>query len=130
MNLFQKKRNSGTLLTVSVVKIGSGAREFLAEKMLIFFGSKAPDYLAEHCFILDDTSGDYAVCTGDVLAIGGSRYKITAIGDVALQNFKALGHLVVVFDGAAAPSQPGTLHVEAKKMPKIEVGTVVSLEKA
>ena len=130
MSLFKKHSAGEVVLTTEVKKIGSGAREFLAEKMIIFFGEKAPEYLAEHCFIIGDASGDYTLSVGDTLGIGTSRYKITAVGDVAKQNFQALGHLVVQFDGAKAASQPGMIHVEAKKMPEIEVGTKLTLEKA
>ena len=98
--------------------------------MIILFGEKAPDYLAEHCFIIGDASGDYPLSVGDILGIGNSRYKITAVGDVAKQNFQALGHLVVQFDGAKKANQPGMIHVEAKAMPEIEVGTALTLEHA
>lgn len=130
MSLFKKHPESKIVLSTEVKKIGSGAREFLAEKMIILFGEKAPDYLAEHCFIIGDASGDYPLVVGDMLGIGTSRYRITAVGDVAKQNFQALGHLVVQFDGAKTATQPGMIHVEAKKMPEIEVGTALTLEHA
>jgi len=130
MSLFKKHTEGKIVLSTEVKKIGSGAREFLAEKMIIFFGDKAPEYLAEHCFIIGDTSGDYPLSVGDTLGIGNSRYKITAVGDVAKQNFQALGHLVVQFDGAKKANQPGMIHVEAKAMPDIAVGTLLTLEHA
>ena len=130
MSLFKKHTEGKIVLSTEVKKIGSGAREFLAEKMIIFFGEKAPEYLAEHCFIIGDASGDYPLVVGDTLGIGTSRYKITAVGDVAKQNFQALGHLVVQFDGAKKANQPGMIHVEAKAMPEIEVGTALTLEHA
>ena len=90
--------------------------------MIIFFHEDAPAYIADFCYLINPEGGDYDIRIGDSLLIGSEQYPVTAIGDVAVQNFEALGHLTVKFDGATEPAQPGTMHVSGK-IPDINAGT-------
>lgn len=107
----------------TIKKIGTNAPDFLEENMCIFFHEDVPAYLADFCYLIDAGEGSYAISTGDVFTIDGERCPITAIGEVALENFRQLGHLTVKFDGAVTAAQPGTMHVRHDGIPPMKVGT-------
>ena len=90
------------IFETTVIAIGQNAEEFKQENMLLFFGEEAPPELSE-------------------------RYAITAVGKVAEENLRQLGHITVNFDGAAISELPGTIHVEQKPLPTINVGDLVSI---
>ena len=110
----------------SVVKIGANAKDFKEENMLIFFREDAPAYLADFCYLIRPEEGNYSFSVGNRLVLDDVEYPITAIGDVAITNFKALGHLTVNFDGASEAAQPGTMHVKGE-YPVISENTRVSI---
>lgn len=95
----------------TVVEVGQEAEMFLAEGTAITFGSDAPEALRPFCFIIDkaELAGDLAV--GQTLAIGDQVWTITAVGHVAQTNLANLGHVTLVFDGAAEPRLPGAVHL-------------------
>ena len=109
----------------TIRKIGANAPDFLEENMCIFFHEDAPPYLADFCYLIDPGEGGYEISVGDVLMIGEAFCPVTAIGEVALENFKQLGHLTVKFDGAATAAQPGTMHVQTNGVPPMSVGTQI-----
>ena len=113
------------ILEAGIVKIGANAADFLEENMLIFFQEDVPPYLADFCYLSRPSKGGYGIQVGDRLILDGESFPVTAIGDVALENFEKLGHLTVRFDGAAAPAQPGTMHVGKGAVPALHAGSSV-----
>lgn len=107
--------------------IGKEAQDFRAVNMLIFFGPEAPDILRSSCFIIDLNSLNGEIKTGMILRIGDQEYKITAVGNEVNTNLKNLGHIAVKFTGEQNAELPGSLYVEQKEFPNIEVGTGVSI---
>ena len=112
-----------TILETTVKKIGNSATDFLEENMIIFFQENAPDYLADFCYLIASGAGGKEIRVGDKLVLDDAEFPVTAIGDVALENFENLGHLSVRFDGATQAVQPGTMHVADAPIPEIHVGT-------
>ena len=55
------------------------------------------------------------------------EYLITAVGDIAQSNLEILGHLTVVFSGGKEAGLPGSICVEAKPMPKLAIGSKISI---
>ena len=108
--------------------IGSEARLFQEEKLLILFGRKAPDTLKEYCFTIDVNAVTSKILPSMRLAIDQESYLITAVGEIVEKNLAELGHLTIKFDGAACPELPGTLHVAAGGYPTIEIGTVIVIK--
>ena len=45
------------------------------------------------------------------LKLGRHRYPVTAVGSVAEQNLRELGHITLRFDGLSEAEFPGTVHV-------------------
>lgn len=112
-----------------VETVGKSVAEMAQENIVIFFRKGAPEYLAEFCYLIGDGSGSYDIHVGDELLLGQVCCPVTAIGDVALENFKNLGHLTVRFDGAADAQLPGTMHVKYDGIPPIEAGMKVVFQR-
>ncbi|MDI3534615.1 MAG: glucitol/sorbitol system component [Thermosediminibacterales bacterium] len=113
----------------TVTEIGSIALDFLKEKMVIFFKDGAPDELAEISLIHKPTDLIQEVETGDVFLINNKTYKITAVGEVANNNLRKMGHFTLKFDSKTRAELPGNIHVEAKELPDFLVGTQVIIKK-
>lgn len=110
-----------------VKEIGKEAQEFQSINMLIFFGERAPSALRDSCFIIADHNLDGKIKKGMRLKIGKTDYQITAVGDEVNTNLQNLGHIAVKFTGEKKAELPGSLYVEKKTFPKIEVGTEVEM---
>lgn len=98
--------------------IGPEVAEFLEEGYLILFQMGVPAELAEMA-VLHEVSHmrQEPPEPGDVLSIGETRFRITAVGSKAWQNVEEIGHAVFVFNGAQEPEMPGQICLE-------EVGAV------
>lgn len=105
-----------------IVSIGASA---LDDNTVIFFQDNVPAYLAEYCYLIEPGEGGYDIRVGHELVLGDVRCPITAIGDVALENFRQLGHLTVHFDGAPEAVRPGSIHVRSNGIPPMAAGTEV-----
>lgn len=112
-----------TVYESTFISVGSSANESLEDNFIITFGEGAPQDVAEYCFIhRTDVNDGGAFNTGSVLAIGEQEYPVTAVGDVARENLRDLGHITVRFDGAAHAEFPGTVHVSGRAPASIEPG--------
>ena len=116
---------SKTIHETKITRIGASAADFLEENMVVFFHEDVPAYLADFCFLIETGKGDYEIQAGDLLVLDSTRCPITAIGEVALENFRKLGHLTIRFDGAAQAENPGTMHVQPCAIPPLTIGTAV-----
>ena len=101
------------IYVTEVREIGPEVPEFLEGKYLVLFQMGVPEELAEMA-VLHEASHmrPEAPEPGDVLAVGGSRFRITAVGAKAWQNVGELGHAVFVFNGAREPEMPGQICLE------------------
>jgi len=94
-------------------EIGPEVAEFLEEGYLVLFQMGVPSELAEMS-VLHEVSHmrPEPPEPGDLLSIGESRFRITAVGTKAWQNVRELGHAVFVFNGAHEPEMPGQICLE------------------
>lgn len=80
-----------------VTAIGSDAAELISGGVAIFFAEPCPAALAEvsvvHRMIEVDPQRNPQ--PGDVLRVGTSELVLTAVGDLAGDNLRSLGHMVV-----------------------------------
>ncbi len=103
--------------------VGPLAHESLEDNFLITFGEGAPRDVAEYCFIHKvDVNRPENILPGNLITIGSHQYSITAVGDVARENLRDLGHITIRFDGAGTPEFPGTIHVTGNIPTAIEAG--------
>lgn len=110
-----------------VNKIGPLVVDFLPEKMLILFGKSAPSELEDYCLSITINQLNKKIKVGDILQIGNSKYRITAVGEAVEKNLTTLGHITLKFDGSETPELPGTLYLEASPISQIYTGDVIRI---
>ncbi len=101
------------IYVTEVREIGPEVADFLKEGYLILFQTGSPAELAEMAVLHEvDHMRPEPPEPGDVLSIGESRFRITAVGTKAWQNVREIGHAVFVFNGAREPEMPGQICLE------------------
>ncbi len=106
-----------------VTGIGDFAQEFIDEGVLVFFADSAPEELQEHAVVHDDEAPLHDdVAVGDKIRIGSVKLPILAVGKVANENFRNLGHLVLKFNGLSEPEMDGDVCVPEVVAPDIKPG--------
>jgi len=110
-----------------VVEIGPLVEEFVQAGILVFFQVGAPPELAEFSILHEPSDSFTDVEPGDIVAIDGNRFRVTAVGEVANKNIRDLGHLIMKANGRSEPELPGDVCVEEKDLPPIEVGTIIQI---
>ncbi|MFD2617585.1 PTS glucitol/sorbitol transporter subunit IIA [Terrilactibacillus laevilacticus] len=117
-----------TIYENKIQSIGEMAKEFFSEKMLILFGNEAPDGLKDYCFGIDvkPLNGDIKV--GNKVFFNNQSYDITAVGNLVQKNLVELGHITMKFDGSESPELAGTLYLENKEVPDIDLGTKIEIK--
>ena len=107
---------------------GDMVSAFQGEKMFILFGDNAPDTLKDFCYTIDIKDTNKEISVGQILDIDGSKFEITAVGNVAEKNLTSLGHMTAVFDGSKEAALPGSIYVENADMPELKIGTTIKIE--
>jgi len=116
------------IYNTKVTGIGAMASTFLADKMLILFKDNAPDELADYCILHSGNQLSDAIQKDDVLVIAGEEYQVTYVGDEVQTNLHNLGHITLRFDGGN-DGLGGSLYLEDKAVPDINIGDVISIYK-
>lgn len=105
------------------VSLGSEVEELLKDSnCLILFNEEIKDDLLMDISALHtraEVMADMEV--GDTLVIGDCEYDITAVGNIALNTFRDIGHCTVKFDGKDEVDLPGEIQVKGI-IPDIKVG--------
>lgn len=111
-----------------VTAIGELAGEFIAEGILVFFSNTAPEELQEHAVVHDNSDGQATdVEVGDTIRIGDHSFPVLAVGTVANENLRNLGHLVLKFNGLQEAEMQGDVNVPQEAIPEIAVGTELEI---
>lgn len=111
-----------------ITAIGELAKEFIEEGILVFFADTAPEELHEHAVVHDDAETlSVDVIPGDVVRIGDAALPVLAVGAVANENFRNLGHLVLKFNGLREPEMEGDVNVPETAVPAMKVGMEVAV---
>ncbi|MDC9821352.1 PTS glucitol/sorbitol transporter subunit IIA [Pectobacterium polonicum] len=95
----------------TISTVGENAALFLAEKRLILFSDNAPKDIRDYCITHHGGELIQPLSVRQKMALFGITYSLSAIGDVASQNLKELGHITLLFDGAEKAELPGTIHL-------------------
>lgn len=115
------------IYSTTVKAIGKEARSFQEQKMLILFGENAPIELRDYCFNIEVKQVEEPIARAMTIFFDEQAFKITAVGTHVSESLATLGHLTVRFDGKSEQTLPGTLHLEDKAYPIVEVGTVIRI---
>lgn len=113
----------------TVTGIGADVEMFAEEKMLIIFNESAPKDLLDIAVSHTVVPLEGTIEVGDILSFDDQSYKVTFVGDKVNETVSDLGHCTIAFNGADHAELPGTLCVEEKEMPKINVSTTLSFSK-
>ncbi|WP_279482155.1 PTS glucitol/sorbitol transporter subunit IIA [Aureimonas sp. SK2] len=98
-------------LRTRVTAVGPDVPDLLEGGVLILFADGAPPELAEvsvmHAVEGEPSTG--APAPGVPIRIGSVEARLTGIGELAWAKVRDIGHVVINFNGAAAPERPGEL---------------------
>ena len=112
----------------TVTAIGPLVAEFIDHNILVLFGDQAPEELAEFSIIHDGKDLQGSLMVGDRVYFDDYGFTIMAVGEVASNNLKSLGHVILKFNGETVSEMPGDVCVEAKELPEIELGLEIRIE--
>lgn len=119
---------SDLICCTEIIAVGSSARDFHEENMLITFKDGISRELSDYCFILPkDLSLHNELLVNQKITIGDYSYIITAVGDIASKNFASLGHVTIFFDGNHQAKLDGAIHVEGKYPLKLNIGDRITI---
>lgn len=107
--------------------LGESVDEFAGGKMFIIFGENAPAELRDYCYLVSVNPVNGDIEPGQILKIDDNEYKITAVGKEAPKTLAGLGHMTINMSGRSNAELPGTLYTEAAEVPKMGVGTKISI---
>lgn len=114
-----------TIYENEIRAIGPMAQAF--EGMIVFFGDNAPDEIRDFCYTTSVNPINGKIAAGQTLKFDNEEYKITAVGEEAPVTLAGLGHCTINFNGATEVELPGTIYVENKAMPNVQVGTKIAI---
>ena len=116
-----------SIYSSKIVRLGEQSGLFLAEGIVVFFGDNAPEELQDVAVVhkLNPINGEIVV--GTTIELSGETLKVTAIGEVANENFKNLGHLVLKLDSAQEAALPGDVSCSYSKIPEIVLGYTINI---
>jgi PTS system glucitol/sorbitol-specific IIA component len=101
------------IYSTEIKELGPEAADFLATRMAILFEVGAPPELAEMSVLHEPVlCREEPPEVGDALSVGSEEARITAIGEKAWQNMRAMGHAVLKFNGEEEPELPGDICLE------------------
>lgn len=106
---------------------GPCVEEFKDMNMFVIFGDNAPEEIKDYCYSVSVNPVNGAISAGQALIIGNNEYTITAVGSEAPVTLAGLGHCTINFSGQTTVDLPGTIYVENKPMPVMEVGTEIKI---
>lgn len=104
-----------------ITGIGNLALDFLEENMLILFGDKAPEALAEISILHTLEAFDGKIEPGDRILLANQVFEITAVGQAVNRTFAELGHLTLSFTGKGQANLPGNLEVSKENLDKLRL---------
>ncbi len=107
--------------------MGDCVTEFEDSGMFILFGDDAPDTLKDYCYSIDVNPIEQEIQPGQKAVIDKKEYKITAVGDVVMQNLGNLGHVTFSFTGETEAELPGTIYLEKSDVPKLTIGSTIQI---
>ncbi|WNS78636.1 PTS glucitol/sorbitol transporter subunit IIA [Domibacillus sp. DTU_2020_1001157_1_SI_ALB_TIR_016] len=118
-----------TIYQSTVTELGADVEMFAEEKMIILFNESAPKDLRDIAVSHTVVSLEGTIEAGDILSFDDQSYEITFVGGKVNETVSELGHCTIAFNGADHADLPGTMCVEEKAMPNINVSTKLSIIK-
>jgi glucitol/sorbitol PTS system EIIA component len=105
-----------------VTSVGALADQFFAEGIIVLFGEGVPEELADFAVVHRPSITDGGLSAGDRIHLGEETITVLAVGDVADENLRNLGHLSLKRNGATEAALPGDVCCDVGPIPDIDVG--------
>ena len=115
------------IYNTKILSIGSMANSFSEAKIIILFGSSVPPELKDYCYEISVNPLIYNPDNSMKLYINDVEYKITAVGDEVFKNLSELGHVTLNFNNSEVAELPGTIYLEDKPIPKININDIIKI---
>jgi PTS system glucitol/sorbitol-specific IIA component len=127
--MFYTLRRLKEMTNSTVQEIGVLVPTFKEDKIVILFGTNAPAELREIAVIHEFTTlSEEPLKEGGVIQFDDESFTITALGSLANQNFKELGHISIYFQEPQGDVLPGAVFAKPYRFPNINVGTIITLK--
>lgn len=107
--------------------MGDMVDEFEGSNMFIIFGEKAPDVLADYCYLVSINPINGEIKPGQFLYVDDNKYEITAVGGEVHSTLSGLGHMTINMSGKTIAELPGSLYTEESQIPEIGIGTRIRI---
>ncbi|MGE8203748.1 PTS glucitol/sorbitol transporter subunit IIA [Heyndrickxia sp. NPDC080065] len=112
-----------------VQEIGVLVPTFKEDKIVILFGPQAPQELREISVIHEfEELTEESIKEGGTIRFDEEEFTVTAVGSLANQNFKELGHISIYFQEPQGEVLPGSVFASPHQFPTIQEGTVISFK--
>jgi len=111
-----------------IVALGEMVDELITDtNSLIFFNEDILDDLLKEISVLHTVATvEEEIKKGDTLVIGENKFEITAVGHIAQNTFKEIGHCTIKFDSLEEVELPGEIQVKGD-IPKVNIGDVLQI---
>lgn len=131
LSMFEKSGVYAKSVFIKAHFFGQPFRVLKVDRTLVDYYTRLSDFHAQfravgtnyNQVVKEELSG--ALAPGAELQLGEQRYPVTAVGDVAEQNLRELGHITLRFDGHREAEFPGTVHVAGPVPEGIATGCVL-----
>lgn len=114
-------------LNAAITELGNEWEMMKSENMVILFNENSPQELRDISVVHDGKIGA-EVETGDVMELNGEVFNILFVGGKANETLQELGHATFQFNGEDNSDLPGTICLEKKEIPELEVGQKVVIK--
>lgn len=109
-----------------VQEVGILVPTFKEDNIVILFGPQAPKELREMSVIHEfEELTEEPLKEGGTIHFGDESFTITAVGSLANQNLKELGHISIYFKEPEGDVLPGSVFASPHQFPTINEGTVI-----
>lgn len=114
-----------------IVEIGSSAIDmYEGLKSLILFNDSIADEMLREISIIHKVSNVKSdIEVGDEIIIGENVLYVTAVGNVAMDTFRNIGHTTLRFTGEGEVNLPGEIVVYGNLDKEITAGTKIIIKK-
>ena len=113
---------------VTITKIGEVVQDLLESSGdLILFDTCPIEALGE-VSVMHTVSDVGDIQVGDTVCFANKKYRITAIGDEALNGLKTIGHCRLKFTGKSVTDLPGQIELKGDGLPELKVGDKITVE--
>lgn len=98
---------------------GIEAMQFLTDEELqciIIFNEEVPKELIDIAILHEQSSVSDDIVVGDTIELCGKQFKVSAVGEEAMETLRSLGHCTLSFKGGSKADRSGCIMLEGEKL--------------